>query len=212
MALRYAYTGEPIDDLVQVASLGLVKAIDRFDPERGTSVPAYAVPTILGELKRYFRDVGWSVNVARELQERARAVSREYEALSHELGRSPKPREVAEGMNLSVEEVLEAQDVAVNYAAASLDVPAARDEEESAALVDLLGTEESGYDLVEDRAAIARTWQALPDLEREILKLRFVSDMTQRQIGEVVNYSQMHVSRLLRRALGRLTTAADPAA
>jgi RNA polymerase sigma-B factor len=211
LALRYSYTDEPFDDLLQVASLGLIKAIDRFEPGRGTKFTSYAAPTILGELKRHFRDKGWSLHVPRDLQERTLAVSRETEALSKQLGRSPMVREVALALGCSVEEVLEAQEAAASYEAASLDAPAARDDDESASLVDLLGQEDAAYDLVEDRHAIASTWQALPDVERKVLELRFMHDLTQREIGEQIGYSQMHVSRLLRRALTRLETAAAAA-
>jgi RNA polymerase sigma-B factor len=211
LALRYTYTDEPFDDLLQVASLGLIKAIDRFEPGRGTKFTSYAAPTILGELKRHFRDKGWSLHVPRDLQERTLAVSRETEALSKRLGRSPKVREVAEGLGCSVEDVLEAQEAAASYEAASLDAPAARDDEESASLVDLLGEVDAAFDLVEERQAIASTWEALPEVERQVLELRFMNDMTQREIGERIGYSQMHVSRLLRRALTRLETAATAA-
>jgi RNA polymerase sigma-B factor len=211
LALRYAYTDEPFDDLLQVASLGLIKAIDRFEPGRGTKFTSYAAPTILGELKRHFRDKGWSLHVPRDLQERTLAVSRETEALSKKLGRSPLVREVAAGLGCSVEDVLEAHEAAASYEAASLDAPAARDDEESAALVDLLGANDSAYELVEDRHAIASTWQALPEVERRVLELRFMHDLTQREIGDQIGYSQMHVSRLLRRALNRLEAAAAAA-
>jgi RNA polymerase sigma-B factor len=211
LAMRYTYTDEPLDDLVQVASLGLIKAIDRFEPGRGTKFTSYAAPTILGELKRHFRDKGWSLHVPRDLQERTLALSRATEILSKELGRSPKVREVAEHMSCSVEQVLEAQEAAASYEAASLDAPAARDDGESAALVDLLGKEDSSYELVEDRQAIASTWHDLPDVERQVLELRFMHDLTQREIGERIGYSQMHVSRLLRRALNRLEDAAAAA-
>jgi RNA polymerase sigma-B factor len=211
LALRYSYTDEAFDDLLQVACLGLIKAIDRFEPGRGTKFTSYAAPTILGELKRHFRDKGWSLHVPRDLQERTLAVSRETEALSKRLGRSPKVREVAESLGCGVEEVLEAQEAAASYEAASLDAPAARDDDESAALVDLLGEEDGAYDLVEDRQAIASTWQALPEVERRVLELRFMHDLTQREIGDRIGYSQMHVSRLLRRALTRLETAASAA-
>jgi RNA polymerase sigma-B factor len=211
LALRYTYTDEPLEDLVQVASLGLIKAIDRFEPGRGTKFTSYAAPTILGELKRHFRDKGWSLHVPRDLQERTLAVSRETEALSKKLGRSPKVREVAAGLGCSIEEVLEAQEAAASYEAASLDAPATRDDDESAALVDLLGDVDGAYDLVEERQAIASTWEALPEVERQVLQLRFVKDLTQREIGEQIGYSQMHVSRLLRRALTRLETAAAAA-
>ena len=158
LALRYTYTDEPLEDLVQVASLGLIKAIDRFEPDRGTKFTSYAAPTILGELKRHFRDKGWSLHVPRDLQERTLALSRATEALSKELGRSPKVREVAAHLGCSIEQVLEAQEAAASYEAASLDAPAARDDGESAALVDLLGKEDASYELVEDREAIASTW------------------------------------------------------
>ena len=211
LALRYTYADEPYDDLLQVACLGLIKAIDRFEPGRGTKFTSYAAPTILGELKRHFRDKGWSLHVPRDLQERTLAVSRATEILSTELGRSPNVREVAGHLGCSVEQVLEAQEAAASYEAASLDAPIARDDDESAALVDLLGSEDTAYELVEDREAIARTWKELPDEERSVLELRFMHDLNQREIGDRIGYSQMHVSRLLRRALTRLETAATAA-
>src|SRR5215212_3828356 len=211
LALRYTYTDEPFDDLLQVASLGLIKAIDRFEPGRGTKFTSYAAPTILGELKRHFRDKGWSLHVPRDLQERTLAVSHETERLSKRLGRSPKVREVAEGLGCSIEDVLEAQEAAASYEAASLDAPTSRDDDEAASLVDLLGDEDTSYELVESRDAIASTWKALPEVERRVLVLRFMRDLTQREIGEQIGYSQMHVSRLLRRALDRLETAAAAA-
>jgi RNA polymerase sigma-B factor len=211
LALRYTYTDEPFDDLLQVASLGLIKAIDRFEPDRGTKFTSYAAPTILGELKRHFRDKGWALHMPRDLQERTLAVSRATEALSKQLGRSPKVREVAAELGCNIEDVLEAQEAAASYEAASLDAPTAHDDDESASLVELLGEEDSAYDLVESRDAIASTWNALPEVERKVLELRFMHDLTQREIGERIGYSQMHVSRLLRRALDRLETAAAAA-
>jgi RNA polymerase sigma-B factor len=211
LAMRYTYTDEPLDDLVQVASLGLIKAIDRFEPGRGTKFTSYAAPTILGELKRHFRDKGWSLHVPRDLQERTLAVSRATEELSKELGRSPKVREVANHLDCSVEQVLEAQEASASYEAASLDAPATRDDGEAAALVDLLGNDDSSFELVEDRQAISSAWRDLPDVEQQVLQLRFVHDLTQREIGERIGYSQMHVSRLLRRALNRLEAAAAAA-
>jgi RNA polymerase sigma-B factor len=211
LALRYRYTNEPFEDLLQVACVGLIKAVDRYEPERGTKFTSYAAPTILGELKRHFRDKGWALRVPRGLQERAMAVNRETEALSKKLGRSPTVREVAEGLGLSVEEVLEASDAAASYETASLDAPVARDDGEAALLVDLVGEDDSSYGLVERRDAIAATWKALPELERKVLQLRFVDDLTQREIGARIGYSQMHVSRLLRRALNRLVAAAETA-
>ena len=211
LARRYTYTDEPFDDLLQVASLGLIKAIDRFDPDRGAKFSSYAAPTILGELKRHFRDKGWALHVPRDLQERALAVGREAEALSKRLGRSPKPREVARALGCSVEQVLEAQQAAASYEATSLDTPTTRDDDDAPSLVDLLGGEDSGYELVEDRDEIASAWQTLPEVERSVLELRFVHDLTQREIGERIGHSQMHVSRLLRRALSRLEPEAAAA-
>ena len=211
LARRYTYTDEPFDDLLQVASVGLIKAIDRFDPDRGAKFASYAAPTILGELKRHFRDKGWALHVSRDLQERTLVVSREAEALSKRLGRSPKPREVASAIGCSVEEVLEAQQAAESYEAASLDARVARDDDESASLVDLLGEDDSAYELVEERDAIASSWKTLPDLERTTLELRFIHNLSQREIGERIGYSQMHVSRLLRSALNRLETVVEAA-
>jgi RNA polymerase sigma-B factor len=211
LALRYTYTGEPLDDLVQIASLGLVKAIDRFDPDRGAKFTSYAEPTIVGELKRHFRDKGWALRVPRELQERALAVGRVTEELSKQIGRSPKPREVAQALGCRVEQVLEAQEAAASYEAASLDAPTVRDDDAAAALVDVMGAEDPAYELVDARDAIASSWQALPEVECKVLELRFMSELTQREIGERLGYSQMHVSRLLRRALGRLAHSVEAA-
>ena len=206
LALRYAYMDEPFDDLTQVASVGLLKAIDRFEPGRGTKFTSYAAPTILGELKRHFRDKRWAVHVPRVLQERTLALSRETEALTKRLGRSPSVREVAMAVGCSSEQVLEAQEAAMSYEAASLDAPTGRDGEEGGPLVDLLGGEDSGYELAESRDAIAASWRTLPKSERQVLELRFMHDLTQREIGALIGYSQMHVSRLLKRALQRLET------
>jgi RNA polymerase sigma-B factor len=211
LARRYSYADEPFEDLFQVASLGLLKAIDRFDPDRGSKFTSFAAPTILGELKRHFRDRGWAVHVPRDLQERALAVGRATEALSKQLGRSPKPREVARSLRCSVEEVLEAQQAASGYEAASLDAPVARDDDEAVSLVDQIGGDDISYELVRDRDGIATTWEALPELERRVLELRFTSDLTQREIGDRLGYSQMHISRVLRRALNRLDSAAPAA-
>ena len=150
LARRYSYTDESFDDLVQVASVGLIKAIDRFDPDRGAKFTSFAAPTILGELKRHFRDKGWALHVPRDLQERTLAVTRETEALSKRLGRSPKVREVANSLGCSVEAVLEAQEASASYEAASLDAPTSREDDEAAPLIDLLGDEDVAYELVEE--------------------------------------------------------------
>lgn len=211
LALRYSYTDEPIDDLVQVASVGLLGAIDRYDPRRGAKFTSFAAPTILGELKRHFRDKGWVLHVPRDLQERALALSRATERLSHDLGRSPNLSQLAEAVGCSVEQALEASEVAHSYSPASLDAPASREEDETTSLVEMLGREDDGYALAESREAISGTWWGLSELEREVVALRFAHGLTQREIGQRIGYSQMHVSRLLRRSLQRLLSAPDQA-
>ena len=207
LALRYTYTDEPLDDLMQVGALGLLKAIDRYEPGRGSKFTSYAAPTILGELKRHFRDRGWALHVPRDLQERALAVGREREALTGRLGRSPTVRELAGALDWPVEQVLEAVEAAGSYDAASLDAPVSNGDEEAGRLIDLIGSEDRHFGLLESREAIANGWQELSGVERDVVRLRFTEDLTQREIGERVGYSQMHVSRLLRRALERLDHA-----
>jgi RNA polymerase sigma-B factor len=207
LARRYRYTDESIDDLRQVAFLGLLKAIDRYEPGRGSKFVSYAAPTILGELKRHFRDKGWALHVPRGLQQRTLAVSAATESLSKRLGRSPSPREVARELDCEPEDVLEAMEAARAYETSSLDAPARR-EDDDVSLGDTIPREDTGLELVEGRDAIASAWMALPALEREVVRLRLTEDLTQREIGERIGRSQMHVSRLLRRALSRLETAA----
>jgi RNA polymerase sigma-B factor len=207
LARRYRYTDESMDDLRQVAFLGLLKAIDRYEPGRGSKFTSYAAPTILGELKRHFRDKGWALHVPRDLQQRTMAVSAASESLSKRLRRSPSPQEVARELNCEPEDVLEAMEAARAYEASSLDAPARR-EDDAGTLLDTIAHEDTGLELVEGRDALANAWMALPELEREVVRLRFTEDLTQREIGERIGRSQMHVSRLLRRALSRLETAA----
>jgi RNA polymerase sigma-B factor len=207
LARRFVETGEPLDDLRQVAALGLIKAIDRYDPAHGTRFASFATPTILGELKHYVRDKAWVVHVPRELQEQALAMGRATETLTSRLRRSPTPREVAEEMGCAVEEVLEAQAAASSYTATSLDAPAAG-HDETADMAEVLGTEDLRYARVDDRDAIARGWCSLADIDRRVLELRFAEDLSQREIGERIGCSQMHISRLLRRALEHLSGAA----
>ncbi len=208
LALRYSYTHEPVDDLVQVACVGLLKAIDRFSPERGCRFTSFAAPTILGELKRHFRDKGWSVHVPRDIQERALAVSRASERLAGTLGRSPTVVELAEEMGCGVEEVLEGTLALSSYDAASLDAPTSGEDQESLPLGELLPSHESGYEMAEDRQLMAERWRGLSDLERRVVELRVMHDLTQREIGNEIGFSQMHVSRLLRRSLAQLNLAA----
>jgi RNA polymerase sigma-B factor len=211
LALRYRYTQEPVDDLVQIASLGLLKAIDRFEPGRGHRFTSFAAPTILGELKRHFRDKGWALHVPRDLQERALSLTRESERLSQRLGRPPTIPELAQALECPIEQVLEAHEVARSYETASLDAPVSHDGGESSSLVDLIGSEERGFELAESREAIAHTWGELSEVERQVVGLRCVHDLTQREIGERIGYSQMHVSRLLRRSIDRLVeTSFEP--
>jgi RNA polymerase sigma-B factor len=211
LARRYQRTNEPLDDLMQVASVGLVKAIDRFDPARGTAFSTYAVPTILGELKRYFRDSGWAVHVPRGMQERVMKLDTAAQELHRKLGRSPSPKELATELTLSEEEVLEAMEAASAYDAVSLEQQRSDADQSSStdSFQDKLGTEEERYELVEYGATIAPTLKALSARERQILHLRFVEDMTQSEIAERIGVSQMHVSRLIRRSLARLRTVAE---
>jgi RNA polymerase sigma-B factor len=207
LALRYRHAEQPLEDLFQVACLGLVKAVDRFDPERSSRFSSYAIPTMLGELKRHFRDQGWAVHVPRELQERALALGRESDRLARTLGRSPSVGELAQSLDWEDEQVLEASEALHSYHAASLDAPVSREGEESGTLVETLGTEDDRFALADSRQAVSAAWDKLPALERRILVLRFLHDLPQRQIAEQVGYSQMHVSRLLRRALASLLAA-----
>ena len=204
LAGRYRYTDESLDDLVQVANMALVKAIQRFDPGRGVAFSSFAVPTILGELKRYFRDHSWSVHVPRDLQERAAKVNKTIDALSKQLGRTPSVKEIAAGLNLDLEEVLEALGAAQAFSATSLDADQRQDGGESAPLVDSVGAEDSRYEVVEYGASIQPVLEQMPRRTREVLHMRFVEDMTQAQIAERVGVSQMHVSRIIRGAVADL--------
>ncbi len=212
MARRYRRSDEPLDDLVQVATLGLIKAIDRFDPARETAFSSYAVPTMLGELKRYFRDNGWAVHVPRGMQERVMAVDGAVKELSRQLGRSPSVAEIAESLNSSAEQVLEAMEASSAYDAVSLDSYRFGEEGDGETYAESIGFEDERFDLVEYGATIAPTLQALPARDRIVLHLRFVEDLTQAEIAQRVGVSQMHVSRLIRRALDRLRTVAEASA
>jgi RNA polymerase sigma-B factor len=210
LARRYQRGGEPLDDLVQVASLGLLKAIDRFDPHRETAFSSFAVPTILGELKRHFRDKGWSVRVPRDLQELAVKVDRVGEEMSRELGRAPTPAQIAESVGTSTEQVLEAREASAAYRAVSLDRPREEDDEEAGGIADSVGIEDPGFSVAEDAATVERLMRVLSEREREVLRLRFEEDLTQSEIGARVGVSQMHVSRLIRQSIARLREAAGP--
>ncbi|HEU4701945.1 MAG TPA: SigB/SigF/SigG family RNA polymerase sigma factor [Conexibacter sp.] len=206
LALRYSDSGEPLDDLFQVASLGLVNAVDRFDPSRGIAFTTFAVPTILGELKRHFRDRGWAIHVPRDLKEASLRVRRAI--AGHHGERPPTPAELAEATGLSLEGVLEALDVAGVQRTLSLDAPTNSEEEGGATLVDLLGADDAELSRATDRTLLEALMRAVTPREREILRLRFVEDMTQSEIGERIGVSQMQVSRILRATLTRMRAAA----
>jgi RNA polymerase sigma-B factor len=210
LARRYRRDPESLDDLVQVASVGLVKAIDRFDPERTTAFSSYAVPTMVGELKRYFRDYGWAVHVPRGMQERTVAVQATVSRLAKEQGRSPSAEEIAAELDLAEEEVVEALEAALAYDALSLDAPRPGGEEpDDSRFGDTIGEEDERFELIELGATIAPALRDLPPRERRILKMRFVDDMTQSQIAAEVGVSQMHVSRLIRRSLAQVAAEAE---
>ena len=206
LARRYARSGQPFDDLVQVASLGLVKAVDRFDPTRGVPFEAYAIPTILGELKRYHRDHGWALRVPRRLQEQSVLLKEVVPAIAQDLKRSPTIAEIAEHAHLSEEEVLEALDAQDAYAPFSLDAPVG-DEDEGTSLIERLSVLGGGFEAAEDWVDLGPLLDELPERERRILILRFFHDWTQSQIAHEFEISQMHVSRLLSRSLQTLRTA-----
>ena len=211
LARRYDRGPEPLDDLVQVASIGLLHAIERFDPERGTPFTTFAVPTIVGELKHYFRDFGWAVHVSRPDKERALAVERTVEELSLGLGRSATPRELAAALGSTVEEVLDALKTAAAVHPASLDVPVDADEDEATSYGERIACHEDQLDLVECRDAIARCFRGLPPAQRQIVFMRYGEDLTQSEIGARIGLSQVQVSRLLQRTLQHMQAVAAAA-
>jgi RNA polymerase sigma-B factor len=208
LARRFAAPGDPMDDLLQVASIGLIKAVDRFDPSRGTAFSSFAVPCILGELKRHFRDTGWAAHVPRTLQERVLKVQAATGRLVGELGRSPTAAEVAAATGESLEDVLEAMEAATAHDSISLDAPLSASDD-GGTYADSVGDVDRELELIEYRSVVNDTIRALPERERQLLVLRFGEDMTQSEIAARVGISQMHVSRLIRRTLNRLTTVAQ---
>jgi RNA polymerase sigma-B factor len=202
LARRFTGRGEPLDDLVQVGTIGLLKAIDRFDLERGVEFSTYATPTIVGEIKRHFRDKGWAVRVPRRLQELKLALTRATADLSQENGRSPTVAELAEHLNLTEEEILDGLESAHAYSTISLDAPEGDDE--SPAVSDSLGMVDDALESVEHRESLKPLLERLPEREKRILLLRFFKGMTQSQIADELGISQMHVSRLLTRTLAQL--------
>ena len=204
LALRYRRASEPLDDLIQVASVGLVKAVDRWDPDRGLAFSSYAVPTILGELRRYFRDATWDVRPARDLQELCLAVEEAREVLWGHLSRSPTADDIADRLGRSQEEVVEALQATEGRSVRSLDAPVHDEEEGSASAGDLIGRPDAEYDRVEAGVTIERLSSILDERAREILRLRFREDLLQSEIADRVGCSQMHVSRIIRSSLEKL--------
>jgi RNA polymerase sigma-B factor len=212
LARRYQRASEPLDDLLQVASMGLIKAIDRFDADREIAFSSYAVPTILGEIKRHFRDRTWAVRVPRDLQELTLKVDRAVGELSEELHRQPSISEIGEAVGADEEGVLEALQAGGAYRAVSFEAPRGSDggDEDVTTLADSIGIDETGFARAEERATLARLLTSVSPRERDVLRMRFEEDMTQAEIGAVIGVSQMQVSRVIRQALARLRAAAEP--
>jgi RNA polymerase sigma-B factor len=209
LARRYAGR-EPYDDLVQVASVGLLKALERFDPQRGNAFSSFAVPTILGELKRYFRDTGWFAHVPRGAQELALKVEEAKAQLSAKTGRSPTVQELAQHLAVNVDEVVEALEAASAHHAASLDSPVRNMEGEKETLADTVGAEDQRFENVDALATIGAAADELPETDRLALHLYYLEDWTQSQIAEEIGVSQMQTSRILRRALDRVRELTEP--
>jgi len=206
LALRYRGSGERSEDLMQVASLALVKALRGYDPERGKRFAAYAAPTILGEIRRHFRDHSWRLHMPRSLQERTLEVERTSTDLGEELGRAPTAGEVADRAGIEVEDVLDVYQAREAQRSMSLDMPVHRDEAESVPMIETVGTPEDGFDAVEAQIAIEQT-SNLDEREQAVIRMRFEDGMNQYEIGEALGVSQMQVSRVMRRGLAKLLEA-----
>ena len=209
-ARRFRNRGEPFEDLVQVGTIGLIKSIDRFEAERGVEFSTYATPTIIGEIKRYFRDKGWAIRVPRRLQELRMQIVNTTAELTQELGRSPTPRELGDKIGCSVEEIIEGLESSNAYATLSLDATDDGDET-GGSMLDALGIDDPNLEHVEVRESIKPMLDQLDPREKRILVLRFFKNMTQTQIAEEVGISQMHVSRLLSRTLDQMRVAMQDA-
>ena len=207
LARRFRNRGEPLEDLVQVGTIGLLKAIDRFDLEREVEFSTYATPTIVGELKRHFRDKGWAVRVPRRLQELHLELTKVVGHLGHDLGRSPTVAEIAKAASISEEEVLEGLEIAQAYNFTSLDAPIDTEDGGSTSFADQLGEDDEHLENLEYRASLAPEMAKLPARDRTILYLRFFKGLTQSEIADRLGISQMHVSRLLNRTLSQLREA-----
>ncbi len=210
LANKFKNRGEPLDDLIQVGYLGLLKAIDRFDPSRGLEFTTYATPTILGEIKRHFRDKGWSVRVPRRLQELSAKVNQAVDALTTELQRAPKIEEIAEYLDASVDEVLEAMESSSAYSSVPLEGSGSSDGDDAPSVIDRYATEDSELAFTDDRLIIEDALKGFSPREREVIELRFLQGMTQIEIAEQLGISQVQVSRLLRRTLKKIQDKIDP--
>ena len=210
LANKFKNRGEPIDDLVQVGYLGLLKAIDRFDPDRGLEFTTYATPTILGEIKRHFRDKGWSVRVPRRLQELSAKVNQATDALTNELQRSPKVEEIADYLGASVDEVLEAMESSSAYSSVPLEGGGNTDSDDAPSVIDRYATEDNALNFTDDRLVIEEALKGFSPREREVIDLRFVQGMTQIEIAKKLGISHVQVSRLLRRTLKKIQDKIDP--
>ncbi len=211
MAARYAGVVEPYDDLLQVASLGLLNGIDRFDPSRGIPFAGFAKPTILGELKRYFRDKVWTIRVPRSIHDRMARIESATEELTEALSRPPMPKELAAKLSIDVAEVLEALEAQENRRPLGLDAPVRGEDGDDSSTPEWIGQVDGGYELIEDRLTLESVLPGLDEREREMLRLRFVEDLPQSKIAEQIGCSQMHVSRLLRATMERMREAAAAA-
>ena len=205
LAYRYSHRGQQAEDLLQVARVGLVKSVDRFDPDRGVEFLPFAIPTITGDLRRFFRDTGWDVRLPRRLQELNLRINASIVDLSQQTGRAPNAGELAARLGIPREEVTEGLRAGAAYTAQSLDAPAAPSAEVPS-LAESLGSDDRRFEAVDNHEALTKLLQALPARERRILRLRFCEDMTQTQIAEEIGVSQMHISRLLIASLSRLRT------
>lgn len=207
-ARRFRNRGEPFEDLVQVGTIGLIKSVDRFDTDRGVEFSTYATPTVIGEIKRYFRDKGWAIRVPRRLQELRMQIGATSAELTQSLGRSPTPREIADKVGCSVEEIVEGMESNHAYATLSLDA-GGQDDEGDHSILDAIGADDSAIEHVEIRESVKPLLEQLPAREKRILLLRFFQHQTQSQIAEEIGVSQMHVSRLLTRTLEQLRTSLE---
>lgn len=210
IANKFKNRGEPLDDLVQVGYLGLLKAIDRFDPSRGLEFTTFATPTIMGEIKRHFRDKGWSVRVPRRLQELSAKVNQATDTLTSKLQRSPTIAEIAEYLDASVDEVLEAMESSSAYSSVSLEAPSGMEDDDTPSVIDRYATEDEDLAFTDDHIIIEEALASFSPREREVIEMRFLQGMTQIEIAEKLGISQVQVSRLLRRTLKKIQDKIDP--